>query len=416
MHLFVCHLPRDSHVVVVRFVLFATHTTTCTPQPSPSLNPSPSPSLIHSPSLNPSHSLSLSVSLSLSLSIPLPLTLSLTLYHSLPVSLSLNPSPSHPPSQTHRQTQPNSLSLSLCPSLSVPPSPCGTVTVGGGLAWRTCARGEVDTRHEGSRGHVCDGRRGGRKQEEGRDVVQNGRRTTHAPCDGAYRTDLPRVMVGSVERKRWHRARRGGCTRSVDGLDEEHKRAQTYTCDYRRCACRCPLHNARNGSTAPLRRRSDALPRTWQTSSLDPRRRPSKRLPSECERRARRLRQSPTIDARPRKTVAGAAALGQRSTKPTVLDVSHHRPRGLRTCRTTALSLNAWNVDSRPLGRSRCASSAASKAHVRATSAHRPPRSTTSRWFRWNVSIRFAGRYRETPPPGFARGTFHRDLFVQNRD
>lgn len=121
MHLFVCHVPRDSHVVVVRFVLFATHTTTCTPQPSPSLNPSPSPSLIHSPSLNPSHSLSLSVSLSLSLSIPLPLTLSLTLYHSLPVSLSLNPSPSHPPSQTHRQTQPNSLSLSLsvhpCPSL-----------------------------------------------------------------------------------------------------------------------------------------------------------------------------------------------------------------------------------------------------------------------------------------------------------
>lgn len=121
MHLFVCHVPRDSHVVVVRFVLFATHTTTCTPQPSPSLNPSPSPSLIHSPSLNPSHSLSLSVSVSLSLSLNPSPSHSLTHSLSLTPCLSQSQSLSLSPTQPNTQTNPAKLSLSLsvhpCPSL-----------------------------------------------------------------------------------------------------------------------------------------------------------------------------------------------------------------------------------------------------------------------------------------------------------
>lgn len=119
MHLFVCHVPRDSHVVVVRFVLFATHTTTCTPQPSPSLNPSPSPSLIHSPSLNPSHSLFLSVSLSLSLN-PSPshsLTHSLSLTPCLSQSQSLSLSPTQPNTQTNPAKLSLSLSVHPCPSL-----------------------------------------------------------------------------------------------------------------------------------------------------------------------------------------------------------------------------------------------------------------------------------------------------------
>lgn len=119
MHLFVCHVPRDSHVVVVRYVLFATHTTTCTPQPSPSLNPSPSPSLIHSPSLNPSHSLFLSVSLSLSLN-PSPshsLTHSLSLTPCLSQSQSLSLSPTQPNTQTNPAKLSLSLSVHPCPSL-----------------------------------------------------------------------------------------------------------------------------------------------------------------------------------------------------------------------------------------------------------------------------------------------------------
>lgn len=123
MHLFVCHVPRDSHVVVVRYVLFATHTTTCTPQPSPSLNPSPSPSLIHSPSLNPSHSLSLSVSVSLSLSLSQSLSLSLShslsITHSLSLSVSIPLPLTHPAKHTDKPSQTLSLSLSVhpCPSL-----------------------------------------------------------------------------------------------------------------------------------------------------------------------------------------------------------------------------------------------------------------------------------------------------------